>query len=123
VHRGAYGWRENTTSTDDKQQSGWVPQGRCVGWLDDKGLYLEPEASYAEAQDLAREQGESLTVSAQTLWRRLRDAGHLASLEEKRQSNLVRKEIEGVRRRVIHLRPDVLSPPNTDQLAHNDADD
>ena len=48
----AWGWRAAGDS--------WTPLGRCIGWLDESDLYLEPEASYAEAQELSRQQGETL---------------------------------------------------------------
>jgi hypothetical protein len=44
----------------------WTPQGRRIGWIDGADLYLDPEASFAEAQELARHQGESLSVSPRT---------------------------------------------------------
>src|SRR5262249_26323464 len=67
---GAWGWRD----TGDT----WQPLGRRVGWVDGTELYLEPEAAFAEVQELARHQGDSLPVSPRTLWRRLRERGLLA---------------------------------------------
>jgi hypothetical protein len=80
---------------DDPLRWGWIwdgdrrkPQGRHIGWLprtsDEAdtvgGLYLEPEASYAAAQELARDQGEALTVASRTLWRRLAEQKYLVSM-------------------------------------------
>jgi hypothetical protein len=48
--------------------------------------------------------GEALTVGAQTLRKRLKDKGLLASVSESRQTLLVRRTLEGVRdRSVLHL--------------------
>jgi hypothetical protein len=99
----AWGWR----AAGDR----WEPQGRRVGWIDGTELYLEPEAAYAEAQELARQQGDSLTVAPRTLWRRMRERGLLASWDEARQRHTVRRRLGGHdRREVLHLRPDALSP-------------
>jgi hypothetical protein len=79
--------------------------------LDGPDLLLEPEASYAEAQELARHQGEALPVSPRTLWRRMRERRLLASWDQRRQRNTVRRTLEGVKdREVIHLNAGALSP-------------
>jgi hypothetical protein len=73
-------------------------------------LYLEPEAAFAEAQRLAGEQGESLPLAPRTLFRRLKERGLLASWDERRQRNTVRRTLEGVKdREILHLRADTLS--------------
>jgi hypothetical protein len=98
----AWGWR----NIGDR----WEPRGRRVGWIDGVDLYLEPEAAFAEVQELARHQGDSLAVSPRTLWRRLREGGLLASWDEPRQRHTVRRRLGGHERRdVLHLRADVLS--------------
>jgi hypothetical protein len=104
----AWGWRE----ISDGAPGRWEAQGRCVGWLDGADLYLEPEASYAEAQEMARHQGDGLSVGARTLWRRMREHRPplLASCDVKRRRNTVRRTVGGARDRdVIHLRADTLS--------------
>jgi hypothetical protein len=107
----AWGWREEQYLTRDGPDRRWVAQGRRIGWLDELDLYLEPEAAYAEAQELARHQGEALPVSSRTLWRRLRERGLLASWDIRRHRNTVRRTLEGVRERdVLHLRAGALSP-------------
>ena len=89
----------------------WEAQGRRVGWLDANGLFLQPDAAFAEAQEMARHQGESLPVSPRTLWRRLRERGLLASWDATRKRNTVRRTLEGVKEReVLHLSPEALSP-------------
>jgi hypothetical protein len=71
----AWGWRRVTNGAGQYPRDEWQPQGRRIGWLDSDALYLEPAASYAEAQALARHQGDSLPVLPRTLWRRLRERG------------------------------------------------
>jgi hypothetical protein len=100
---GAWGWRE--------MGGDWVPLGRRIGWLDGNDLLLEPEAAYAEAQELARHQGEALPLQSRTLWRRLKERGILASWDQTRRRNTVRRTLGGVRdREVLHLRERVLVP-------------
>jgi hypothetical protein len=118
-----WGWRHE----DTHGHSSWRPLGRRIGWLDDEALYLEPDASYAAAQELAREQGEALPVSPRTLWRRMREQCLLASWDAKRQRCTVRRTLEGVRHReVLHLRLDTLSTsekpstPSTERASSQD---
>jgi len=47
------------------------PNGETIGWYDGHDLMLDPDASYSTAQRVAREQGDTIAVSANTLWRRL----------------------------------------------------
>ena len=51
----AWGWRPNGSE--------WQSQGRRVGWIEGSDLFLEPEAAYAEGQEMARHQGDSLPIS------------------------------------------------------------
>jgi hypothetical protein len=96
-----WGWRLRTIGAGDNTRDEWQPQGKRIGWVDEQNLYLEPEASYAAAQELARDQGESLTVSAQTLRKRLKERGLLASTEKGKLTN--RRQLEGRERIVVHL--------------------
>ena len=73
-----------------------------------------------EAQRLAGEQGKSLPISAQTMWKRLREKGLLAGWDTARQRNTTRRTLEGSRHReVIHLQAGLLgetkpSKPSTE---------
>jgi Domain of unknown function (DUF3854) len=99
----AWGWRGIQSSNGSDSEHSWQSQGRRIGWIEDEDLYLEPEASFAEAQRLATEQGDSLAISLSTMSKRLREKGHLRSVETARGTNTVRKTLEGLRRRVLHL--------------------
>jgi len=98
----AWGWRLTELSTNHGPNNRWTAQGRRIGWLDGTDLFLEPEAVYAEAQELARHQGEALSVQQKTLWRRMRERGMLASWDDARQRNTIRRTL-GMRREVLHL--------------------
>jgi hypothetical protein len=109
----AWGWRGTGAATPDGCGACWQPLGRRIGWLDGTDLYLEPESAYAEAQELARHQGESLAIGARTLWQRMRERKLLASRDEARQRNTVRRRLAGhERREVVHLRAEILSAPS-----------
>jgi hypothetical protein len=88
---GAWGWREDE------------PRGTRVGWVDGEDLYLEPLSAYAAAESLGRQTGEGLGVSSRTLHKRLREQGHLSSVDEPRRVLTVRRTLDGVRRDVLHL--------------------
>ncbi len=110
---GRWGWREIVTVTDEYERSEWRPQGRCVGWLEKDGsLLLEPEASFAAVQRMAREQGSGLPITQSTLWKRLAEKGLLASRDAARGRNKTRATIAGERKTVIHLVAGALSPEN-----------
>jgi hypothetical protein len=115
----AWGWRRE----DGRNGPDWRPQGRRVGWIDGEQLYLEPEASYAAAQGMAGEQGESLTVSAPTLRRRLKERGLLASTDAKRETLTVRRVLDGSSRNVLHLRDSILcTKPDKPDIDHENAE-
>jgi hypothetical protein len=80
----------------------WVPQGTRIGWVAGSDLYLEPEASYQVAQQLAG--AERLAVSEQTLRSRLRECGLLVSTDVGRKMLTVRRTLEGCPRQVLHLK-------------------
>jgi hypothetical protein len=123
----AWGWwgKEYTTGGPDGRETHieWQAKGRRIGWVDGAELYLEPEASYAAAQEMARNQGDSLPVQARTLHKRLKERGLLASTDPGREVLTVRRTLEGRRRNVLHLRADTLSqePDQPDQPDHTPA--
>jgi hypothetical protein len=97
----AWGWR--------REGGSWQPMGRRIGWIDGTALYLEPDAAHAEAQELARQQGDTLPLSPRTLWRRLQERGFLVERDVARKRYTVRRYLSCVRRQVLFLRPDALS--------------
>jgi len=105
----AYGWRQVILGTGPYVNTAWQPQGRCIGWLDGKDVYLDPEASYAEAQALAKVQGDALSVSPQTLRKRLHERRVLMSTDESRQTLTVRRKLAEQQRAVLHVHIQTLS--------------
>jgi hypothetical protein len=96
------GWRGNSGT--------WVPLGECIGWVDGENLYLEPTAAHAVAHKTSRATDEALTISEQTLKKRLREKTLLASVDEKRETNTIRRVLAGTSRDVLHLLRATLLP-------------
>jgi hypothetical protein len=117
---GAWGWRYATIGSGEYARDEWRPQGERAGWIDEADVYLEPAASYAVAQRLARDSGEALAVSRRTLLKRLAERGLLASTERGRETLTVRRVLEAQRRAVVHLHADSLMLPEPDQPDHPD---
>jgi hypothetical protein len=94
----AWGWRRDDNSV-------WHSHGDCIGWCDEHGLYLEPEASHAVVQKI----GDGIGIAAETLHRRLDERGILLSHEMRgrRRRLKIRKTIGGVRRYVLHVAHDL----------------
>jgi hypothetical protein len=99
-----WGWRpEEYYTGDGGTDTRYKPQGTRAGWLADGELFLEPDASFATVQRFARDQNESFTITAQTLRRRLKEKGLLATTDAARGKVTVRKTLQGARRDVLHI--------------------
>jgi len=98
-----WGWRPGEFRAGEGTSTEHSPQGLCIGWLVEGELYLEPEASFAAVQRLARDQNESFAITANTLRRRLREKGLLATTDVARGKLTVRKTLQGERRDVLHI--------------------
>lgn len=90
-----------------KQGDNWQPRGDRIGWVDGKDLYLEPEAAFSAAQEMAKN-SEPLVVTSQILRRRLLEKGILVSTDKKRERLTVRRTLAGKERKVLHLKADAL---------------
>jgi len=108
---GRWGWRSRQVGTGGYAETELQPQGRRIGWVDGDDLYLEPNAAYQAAQEAGAGSGDTLAVGPVTLWKRLKEAGALATFDTTRSKLQVRRVLEGVRRSVIHIRAGSLEPP------------
>ncbi len=106
IDSAAWGWREQRFGASENSREERRPQGRRIGWIDGADLFLEPEAAYAEAQELAHSQGDSLPVSSQILRKRMNDRRLLVTTETGKLTT--RRTLEGQRRSVIHLHKSAL---------------
>ena len=102
----------------ENERSVWHSKGDCIGWIDypdeheAPDIYLEPNAIFACAQRIGRDQGISLPINKKTLWKRMQQKGLLASRDENRRRNTIRKNINGMRKNVIHIKGGTLSRKN-----------
>jgi hypothetical protein len=103
---------DDMSHADDPEMWGWAgdfrdnlePQGEFIGWLDHDDVYLQPENAFKIAKQMAREFGEPLMITQQTLQKRLRQKGMLKSRDHGRDRNVIRKTLNGVTRQtVLHL--------------------
>jgi hypothetical protein len=109
-----WGWQLNLVGSGNYEREAWRPNGERLGWIRQDDLLLDPETAFAAAQKLARDQGTSNPIKQRTLWKRLAEQGLLASRDQARGTNTVRRTIEGMRRELLHLRPSALAA-GTDQ--------
>lgn len=98
----ACGWRQRTVGTGQYERNEWQSQGDRVGWVDDDQLYLESEAAYQASQRMAGPNGDGLSVASKTLYKRMKERSLLVTSEEGRSTT--RKEVQGSRKHVVHLR-------------------
>jgi hypothetical protein len=75
-----WGWEQRERHGSFPGDYEYVPQGRGIGWVEapDSGqtvLYFDPNAVYTEVQKLANDQGDSMSATQKTLWKRLAERG------------------------------------------------
>ena len=102
-----WGWQLDASGSGDEREA-WRPQGDRLGWIRKDDLLLDPDAAYAAAQKLARDQGTAIATKQRTLWKRLDEQGLLASRDQARGST-VRLTIQGMRGDLLHLRTSTLA--------------
>jgi hypothetical protein len=106
----AYGWRSFTVGVGENEREEWRGQGLRIGWIDGEDVFLEPDAAYKAAQGIARDLGESLTITVSVLRKRLHEQGMLAAIDISRKTLTVRKQLESQRREVLHIKVSTLFP-------------
>jgi hypothetical protein len=75
---------------------------------------VEPTAAFRLVQMAARDAGEALPVSEQTLNKRLNEKGLLASVDQKRETLTVRRTLAGSKKSVLHFSRGTLLPEEPD---------
>ena len=98
----AAGWREDYGSA----HTTYRPQGKRIGWTDERFLYLHPDAAFTVAQNVGREMGEPLTVTSPTLRKRLNEQGVIQTQENRSGRLTVRKQLKGKRVEVLCIQID-----------------
>ena len=92
----AMGWTEDRSGASYH----FKPKGTRIGWVDvDKNeIYLEHGIGYEE---LKKQSGGQISVTASTLWKRLRESGVIVKTDVKRQRSTVRMVAEKTTRTVV----------------------
>ena len=94
---------EQELPTDFDEKSIWVERGPQVGFKEFDTVYIDPEASLAAVNRFAHELGVgAIPFGRKTLGKRLRREGLLLGHDKDR--NTLKRNIDGVRREVFHLR-------------------
>lgn len=95
------GWTMQMIRTRDGLEPDFRTRGPRIGWMDDRGVFLLPDAALNAAQQLGRSQGIAIPWASKTLGKRLAEGGHLLSTEAGRNTQKVR--VAGSFQRVWHL--------------------
>ena len=114
--------REEGDEEEDNEEDGeWkkkhIAKGKTIGWINEPFVYLEPGASLAMAQELARKQGTFLNLSDRTLGRALQSEHKLESTELARGKYTIRKHIQGHRHNVLCMLASTLFPNGFEEFA------
>jgi hypothetical protein len=101
-----WGWREKTIGIGIHERVELQPQGRLTGWLAGNEVWLEPETTYALAQQFAQKQNTGLNLTQRTLWKRLAEKNLILTEPDSRGwlCQTVRRTVNGQRRRVVALK-------------------
>jgi hypothetical protein len=93
------GWTEEGERND---VPAYKSHGPCIGWIDwqENEMYLDINTGYNIIRKVA---GQELTLTKQTLFKRMKDAGILKRTDEARQRNTIRVTCENHPRTVICL--------------------
>jgi hypothetical protein len=102
VPRGAtsFGWTRE--SDPHSEMDLYKCMGKCIGWInfDEAEVYLDVNIGFPEVMKIA---GKEITLSKQTLMKRLKEAGVITRIDDARQRNTVRVTAERHPRQVIAL--------------------
>ena len=98
------GWKRETVSTGHGFLTPvFRAQGQRIGWIDERGAYLVPEAALSAVQRFGRDQGVTIPWAAKTLGKRLHEGQVILSSETGRNTQKV--SITGTRQRCWHIDP------------------
>jgi hypothetical protein len=107
------GWSAERSNAGDLTT--YKRRGQCIGWVRVQAdeLFIDVTAGYSVIKTVA---GSELSLTKQTLFKRLKDAGVLTRTDEGRSRNTVRIKAEGHPRQVLQMQL-------SDTLEINDVED
>lgn len=102
-----WGWRDVPIGNEGLVD--WRPLGTCIGWVSKTGdVYLDAGAAYEVALSHASKGGGQLATTSTTVHKRLKEGGYLATVGDDKHI-LVNRRVLTRMRRVLHIRPDVIT--------------
>ena len=111
-----FGWRPVVHQATGQTNENLEPRGRCIGFVDREGeVFLDAEAAYGLASDLAREQGREMKISKDALRNRLKEKGHLAGHDKGHLTT--RKTFKGQKwAKMLHVKWDLAEQVDDDEM-------
>lgn len=109
----SYGWRQSDIGQ-------WAPQGARGGWIDGDDLYLDIDVALRAANAIVSD-GSGITISVSALRKRLCDKGLLVS--RGKETIEILKTVEGVRRKLLHLKLATVLPTQDAELEDDESID
>lgn len=110
-----WGWR--SAGKDLNNEEVFKPMGDCVGYLSEETssspceVWLAQENAFKIAAQFARNQGDSLLISAPSLWRRMVERGLVLKTETETKTgktrSAVKQKVDGTYHRVMILSADL----------------
>lgn len=93
-----WGWKTIKSAQGDETKA----QGKLLGWIEGKNLYIDPDASFAAVQEIAVKQGSPITLTQITLRKGLCERGVL--IKSSTTGKMIKTmTISKVKRKVMHL--------------------
>jgi hypothetical protein len=103
-HPSFWGWRVLPPMPGAPEDAPIIekPQGELIGWVDSVRAYLDGNAAFAAAQEMAKATGENLAITQRSLWSRLAERGLLLDVKKEAGSTRLnpKRVVAGVSRRV-----------------------
>jgi len=91
-----WGWQSSGVGS-------WAARGECIGWVDERGIYLNPSLAYSTLLRVAEETGQHLP-SENALWKLLAERGMIRIQREGQTRRFtVRLRVGGIPQRVVWL--------------------
>ena len=104
------GW----TTSNQNHVVTYHPNGDRIGWTDGITIWIMPDIGYNLATRQARDNGEPIATTRQTLIKRMVEAGLITETDQIRQRNTVRKTLEARVQTVLAMRYDAIVEPDED---------
>jgi len=116
----ALGWEQISVGTGGYKENKWQHKGMQIAWIEDNYLYLDPTSAFKAAQEMESDCNR-LSITQNSLIKRLVENGYVVERDEARQRNTVRVTLQGQRREVLKLRNSILIlPSQPSQLAQEE---